>query len=114
MVGDAQIAFNMLACASRVNRIFHLSFSCGAVLHWSRGQRNLLLRLSRLTYSIEWPFIEFSLNVKSRDVEEVLFLWKRRRKRENSTASASTLEGRMEGEKKLVLLSFGEERVGRA
>ena len=40
-------------------------------------------------------------------VEAVLFLWKQKRK--NSTASASTLEGRMKGEKKLVLLSFGEE-----
>ena len=38
--------------------------------------------------------------------------WKR--KRENSTASASTQEGRMEEEKKLVLLSFGEERIGGA
>ena len=39
-------------------------------------------------------------------------MWKRKQKRENSTAS--TLEGRMEEEKKLVLLSFGEERVGGA
>ena len=39
-------------------------------------------------------------------------MWKR--KRENSTVSASTSEGRMEGEKKLVLLSFGEERIAGA
>ena len=45
-------------------------------------------------------------------VEAVLFLWKR--KREKSSASASTLEGRMEREKKLVLLSFIEERMGGA
>ena len=31
--------------------------------------------------------------------------------RENSTTSASKWEGRMKGEKKLVLLSFGEERI---
>ena len=44
-----------------------------------------------------------------RDVQAILFQWKR--KCENSTASAFTLEGRMEGEKKLVLLSFGEEQI---
>ena len=46
-------------------------------------------------------------SVFSRDVKVVLFLWKQ--KLENSTTSASTQEGRMEGEKKLVLLFFGEK-----
>ena len=44
------------------------------------------------------------------EVEAVFSL--RKRKGENSTAS--TYEGKMEGEKKLVLLSFGEERIGGA
>ena len=45
-------------------------------------------------------------------VEAVLFLWKR--KRENSTAFASTYEGRMEEERKLFVLSFREEQIGGA
>ena len=52
------------------------------------------------------------MEAKAGVVEAVLFLWKR--KRENSTASTSALEGRMKGEKKLDLLSFGEERIERA
>ena len=51
-------------------------------------------------------------DVEAEAVEAVLFLWKR--KREKSTASASTQEGRMEREKKLVLLSFVEEQIGGA
>ena len=42
------------------------------------------------------------------EAEAVIFLWKRKRKK----STASTLEGRMEKEKKLVLLSFVEERIG--
>ena len=59
-----------------------------------------------------WVVHKHSRSVHTRDVEAVLFL--RKRKRENSPASASTRKGRMEEEKKLVLLSFEEERIGGA
>ena len=71
VIGYVHIAFNRLACAGlvgwlcvkiSVNRIFHLGLLSAAVLYCSRDQRSLLLRLSRLPYSVESPF-EFSLDV---------------------------------------------------
>ena len=41
-----------------------------------------------------------------------LFLWKRKRKREKFHRFRFHIGGRMEREKKLVLLSFVEERIG--
>ena len=45
-----------------INTLFHLRFTFGAVLHLSRDQCNVLLKLCRLPYLIESPF-GFSLKV---------------------------------------------------